>query len=47
MHKGIDFAAPIGTPIFAAGDGLIEYSGWNGAYGKYIRIKHNSTFKTA
>ena len=32
---------------FAAGDGVIEYSGWNGAYGKYIRIKHNGTFKTA
>ena len=47
MHKGVDFAAPIGTPIFAAGDGIIEYSGWKGAYGKYIRIKHNSTFKTA
>ena len=47
MHRGVDFAAPIGTPIFAAGDGIIEYSGWNGAYGKYIRIKHNGTFKTA
>ena len=47
MHRGIDFAAPIGTPIFAAGDGIIEYSGWNGAYGKYIRIRHNDTFKTA
>ena len=47
MHKGVDFAAPIGTPIFAAGDGIIEYSGWNGAYGKYVRIKHNGTFKTA
>lgn len=47
MHRGIDFAAPTGTPIFAAGDGIIEYSGWNGAYGKYIRIKHNGTFKTA
>ena len=47
MHRGVDFAAPIGTPIFAAGDGIIEYSGWNGAYGKYIRIKHNGIFKTA
>ena len=47
MHRGIDFAAPVGTPIFAAGDGIIEFSGWKGAYGKYIRIKHNSTYKTA
>ena len=47
MHKGIDFAAPIGTPVFAAGDGLIEFSGTNGSYGKYIRIRHNSSYKTA
>ena len=47
MHRGIDFAAPVGTPILAAGDGVIEYSGWNGTYGKYIRIKHNGTYKTA
>ncbi len=47
MHRGVDFAAPRGTPVFAAGDGIIEYSGWNGAYGKYIRIKHNGIYKTA
>ena len=47
MHKGVDFAAPVGTPILAAGDGIIEYSGWKGAYGKYIRIRHNGNFKTA
>ena len=46
MHRGVDFAAPKGTPIFAAGDGVIEFSGWKGAFGKYIRIRHNSTFKT-
>ena len=47
MHKGVDFAAPIGTPIFAAGNGVIEYVGRNGGYGKYIRIRHDSTYKTA
>lgn len=47
MHKGVDFAAPKGTPIFAAGDGVVEYAGWKGAYGKYIRIRHNSKIKTA
>ncbi|MEM7071641.1 MAG: M23 family metallopeptidase, partial [Pseudomonadota bacterium] len=47
MHKGIDFAAPIGTPIFAAGDGVVEKIGWNGGYGRYIRIRHNATYKTA
>ena len=47
MHKGLDFAAKKGTPIFAAGDGIIERAGNYGAYGRYIRIKHNSKYKTA
>ena len=38
MHKGLDFAARRGTPIYAAGDGVIEYAGRNGGYGKYVRI---------
>ncbi len=47
MHRGADFAAPVGTPIQAAGDGVIEQSGWNGAYGNYIRIRHTSDYATA
>ncbi len=47
QHKGVDFAAPRGTPIYAAGDGVIESAGRNGGYGKYLRIRHNSTYKTA
>ncbi len=47
MHKGVDFAVPYGSAIFAAGDGRIEVAGWNGNYGKYIRIRHNGIFKTA
>ncbi len=47
MHRGIDFAVPTGTPILAAGSGSVETAGWNGAYGKYVRIRHNSTYKTA
>jgi murein DD-endopeptidase MepM/ murein hydrolase activator NlpD len=47
MHRGLDFAAPRGTPIYAAGNGTIEHAGRNGAYGKYIRIRHNGTYKTA
>ena len=47
MHKGVDFAAPTGTKIYAAGDGVVEYIGRNGGYGKYIRIRHNSNLKTA
>ena len=47
MHKGVDFAAPTGTPIFAAGNGVVEFAGKNGRYGNYIRIRHDSTYKTA
>ena len=47
MHRGLDFAAPSGTPVFAAGDGVVEKAGWNGTYGKYIKIRHTGTYKTA
>ncbi len=47
MHKGIDFAAPIGTPVYAGGNGVIEIAARNGSYGKYIRIRHNNGYKTA
>ena len=47
MHRGTDFAAPKGTPIMASGSGTVETAKWWGAYGKYIRIKHNSKYKTA
>ena len=47
MHKGTDFAAPHGTPIKAAGDGVINYIGTKGSYGRYIRIRHNGEYSTA
>ncbi len=47
MHRGVDFGAPSGTPIYAAGDGTVETAGRNGGYGNYIRIRHNGTYKTA
>ena len=47
MHQGTDFAAPKGTEVFAAGNGVIEYTGKKGSYGKYILIRHNSSYKTA
>ncbi len=47
MHRGIDFRAPPGTPIYAAGKGIVEYVGRNGAYGRYVRIRHNSSTSTA
>ena len=46
MHRGVDFAAPSGTPIMAAGDGVVERASRYGAYGKYVRIRHNRTYKT-
>ena len=46
-HQGVDFAAPTGTPIMAAGTGHIEFVGNNGGAGKYIRIKHLNGYKTS
>jgi murein DD-endopeptidase MepM/ murein hydrolase activator NlpD len=47
MHKGVDFGAPTGTPIYAAGDGTIAEVGFKGAYGRYVRIRHNNGLATA
>jgi len=46
MHKGTDFAAPMGTPIMASGDGVISRARWCGGGGNCIKIKHNSTYET-
>jgi len=47
LHQGVDFAAPTGTPIMAAGTGFIEKIGMNGGAGNYIKIKHINGYKTA
>lgn len=47
MHKGVDFAAASGTPIYAAGNGTVAYAGRKGGYGNYIKIRHNGTYQTA
>jgi len=47
MHQGVDFAASRGTPIYAAGNGVVVKSGRNGAYGRYVKIRHNSRYSTA
>ena len=47
MHKGMDFAAPTGTPIYAAGDGTIEKASRFSSYGNYVRIRHAGGTKTA
>ncbi len=46
MHRGTDFAAPMGTPIMASGDGVVKKAGWCGGGGNCVKIKHNSTYQT-
>tara|TARA_B100000579_G_C22807192_1_gene843166 strand:+ start:11 stop:1303 length:1293 start_codon:yes stop_codon:yes gene_type:complete len=46
MHRGTDFAAPLGTPIMASGTGTIVFAKWCGGGGNCIKIKHNSTYST-
>jgi len=47
MHTGVDWATPYGTPIFASGNGVVETVGWEGGYGKYVKLKHNNGYETA
>ncbi len=46
MHRGTDFAAPMGTPIMASGDGVVKKAGWCGGGGNCVKIRHNSTYET-
>ena len=46
MHRGTDFAAPMGTPIMASGSGVVTRARWCGGGGNCIKIKHNSTYET-
>jgi murein DD-endopeptidase MepM/ murein hydrolase activator NlpD len=46
-HLGVDYAAPVGTPIRSVGDGVITFAGWLGGAGKTIKMRHNSTYQTA
>lgn len=47
LHRGTDFAAPTGTPIYAAGSGVVEVAGWQGAYGRYVKLQHPNGWETA
>ena len=47
MHTGVDWAAPLGTPIYASGNGMIDKVGWESGYGKYVRIRHSNGYETA
>lgn len=46
-HKGVDYAAPVGTPVRAAGDGKVVYKGWRGGYGRFIVLQHGQRYSTA
>ena len=45
-HKGVDYAAPIGTPVHAAGDGRVLFAGWRGGYGNCVEIEHTRSIVT-
>ena len=42
FHKGMDFAAPIGTPIYATGNGVVTFSGWGTGYGRHVEVDHGN-----
>jgi murein DD-endopeptidase MepM/ murein hydrolase activator NlpD len=47
LHTGVDLAATEGTPIYAAGDGVVERAGWSSGYGRFIMLRHANGFETA
>ncbi|MFL5297553.1 MAG: M23 family metallopeptidase [Phenylobacterium sp.] len=47
VHKGTDFATPVGTPVYASGDGVIDFVGVHGGHGNYMRVRHSPTLETA
>ena len=47
MHRGVDFGAPSGTAVYAAGDGVVSFAGRSSGYGNYIEISHNQQYATA
>jgi murein DD-endopeptidase MepM/ murein hydrolase activator NlpD len=47
MHKGVDFAVPVGTPVMAAGAGTIAFMGRASGYGNFVMLKHDGTYSTA
>jgi hypothetical protein len=46
-HHGVDYAASYGTPIVTIGDGVVQYAGWKGGYGRFVCVRHNSTYASA
>jgi murein DD-endopeptidase MepM/ murein hydrolase activator NlpD len=46
MHQGMDFGAPMGSPIVAATDGVVRFAGWHGGHGNYVRLNHSGGIET-
>jgi hypothetical protein len=46
MHEGTDFAAPIGTPVYAPADGVVSFAGWSNGYGRLIKVQHANGIET-
>jgi len=46
MHRGIDFGAPTGTPVYASGDAVVEFVGRKGGYGNFLKLKHNNSYES-
>nr|WP_255720491.1 M23 family metallopeptidase [Acuticoccus kalidii] len=46
LHKGVDYAAPRGTKIYAAGDGVVTQAGWKAGYGRWVAIRHKNGYET-
>ena len=46
MHNGVDYAAPVGTPIFSAGDGRVSFAGWQNGYGRTVVVDHGNGITT-
>lgn len=46
MHAGVDFAGPVGTPLYSTGDGVVTHAGWQSGYGRLVKIKHEFGIET-
>jgi murein DD-endopeptidase MepM/ murein hydrolase activator NlpD len=46
MHQGIDFGVPVGTPVYAAGDGVVAEARWAGGYGRWLKLEHTGGWAT-
>ncbi|MDQ2095251.1 DUF5930 domain-containing protein [Rhodalgimonas zhirmunskyi] len=46
LHKGVDFAGPVGTPLYATADGVVTHAGWSSGYGRLVKVQHEFGIET-